>query len=128
MWLHLKQDHCGGQFDRGDDHHRLLVNQQANCVYTLTAVDNTTEGANGLPVFRTAPYKIVIQGNGATIERSSAAGTPAFRIFYVSASSNAGIHDLTLKNGAVTGANGANATDRRRPAPPPPQSWHCRDP
>ena len=88
----------------------LNSNQQANCVYTLTAVDNTTNGPNGLPVINRPTYKITIMGNGATIERSSAAGTAEFRILYVSASSNAEIRDLTLKNGAVTGASGANAT------------------
>ena len=102
----------------GDDVITLNPTEQANCVYTLTAVDNTTGGANGLPVFSNSPYKTVIQGNGATIERSSAAGTPSFRIFYVGANSVVEISDLTIKNGAVTGANGTTGSGGT-PGPPP---------
>jgi hypothetical protein len=53
------------------------INLASGGTYTLTAVDN---GVNGLPAI-TNP--MTINGNGATIQRSSAAGTPNFRIFLV---------------------------------------------
>ena len=53
--------------------------------YTLTAVNNSDggEGDNGLPAIVSASTagKLTINGNGATIERDSAA--PQFRFFYL---------------------------------------------
>ena len=43
--------------------------------YVLTAVNNTTDGTTGLPVIA-ANDNLTILGNGDTIERSTAAGTP----------------------------------------------------
>src|SRR4051794_22794994 len=52
------------------------ISLTANCPYTLTAVDNngTFSDTNGLPVIvdTTAGGKLIIEGNGATIKRSSA--------------------------------------------------------
>lgn len=64
---------------------------------TLTAVDNTTTGENGLPVVASA---ITINGNGATIERFLFVATPKFRIFYVSA-------ELILNNVSVVNGEAA---------------------
>ena len=53
--------------------------------YVLTAVNNTTNGGtdgNGLPVIA-ANDNLTIVGNGDTIERSTASGTLAFRLFDV---------------------------------------------
>lgn len=47
--------------------------------YTLTTVNNTVGGANGLPVIA-AGSNVTINGNGATITRS---GGTAFRFFNV---------------------------------------------
>ena len=48
----------------------------AGTTFTLTAVDNTTDGSgNGLPVIA-ANDNLTIQGNGDTIARSTASGTP----------------------------------------------------
>src|SRR6516165_5736870 len=47
--------------------------------YVLT---NTPDGANGLPVI-SRKDNLTIVGNGDTIERSTAAGTPVFRLFDV---------------------------------------------
>jgi hypothetical protein len=48
------------------------------CTYTLTAPDNGTDGGDGLPVLT---GQITINGStGTTIARSSAFGTPEFRI------------------------------------------------
>src|SRR5262249_10621005 len=59
----------------------------------FTVVDNFTCGATGLPVIAPGGGALVIVGNGDKIERSTAAGTPAFRLFDVAAGAS-----LTLKN------------------------------
>src|SRR5262249_58871788 len=51
----------------------------AGTTFTLTAVDNTTDGATGLPVIA-AKDNLTIIGNGDVIARSTANGTPAFRL------------------------------------------------
>src|SRR5262249_1646339 len=49
------------------------------CTYQLTGPHNTDEGANGLPSI-TSP--ITIDGNRATILRTTTSPTPPFRIFH----------------------------------------------
>jgi hypothetical protein len=76
------------------------LNLAAGCIYTLTAVDNTAGGPNGLPHVTT---EITINGNGATIQRGG--GAPNFRIFYVAGLSNAGLGNLTLNDVTVRNGN-----------------------
>ncbi|MDY7075372.1 MAG: choice-of-anchor D domain-containing protein [Chloroflexota bacterium] len=77
---------------------------QANTAYTLSAVDNTWYGPNGLPPVTTP---ITITGHGATIVRG---GGEDFRFFYVSPSGDLMLTDLTLRDGrAQGGAGGAGA-------------------
>jgi hypothetical protein len=71
--------------------------------YTLTAVDNSTDGATGLPVIA-AGDNLTIVGNGDTIGRSTAAGTPAFRLFDVAAGATLTLQNLTLTNGVASGS------------------------
>ncbi len=71
--------------------------------YILTAVDNTTDGATGLPVIA-AGNNLTIVGNGDTIERSTATGTPAFRLFDVAANATLTLQNLTLQNGLAYGS------------------------
>jgi len=79
----------------------------SGCTYTLTAVNNTTDGGTGLPVIT---GKVTVQGSGATIARSSVAGTPAFRIFDVASGGNLTLNSLTLSNGlANNGVQGGGA-------------------
>lgn len=56
----------------------------ASAVYTLSEVHNEADswpfGPNGLPSIATP---IVVQGHGATIERSSESDTPEFRLLFV---------------------------------------------
>ena len=70
--------------------------------FTLTAVNNTTDGPTGLPVIAAA-NNLTILGNGATIARSTAPGTPAFRLFDVAAGAALTLENLTLANGLATG-------------------------
>jgi hypothetical protein len=71
--------------------------------YFLTAVDNTTDGANGLPVIAKKDTLRII-GNGDTIERSTASGTPAFRLFDVPNGTSLTLQNLTLQNGLAFGS------------------------
>jgi hypothetical protein len=66
--------------------------------FTLIAVNNTTDGPNGLPVIA-AGEDLTIVGNGDAIERSTATGTPAFRLFDVAAGATLTIQNLTLQGG-----------------------------
>jgi len=70
--------------------------------YVVTAVDNTTDGANGLPVIAKKDTLTII-GNGDTIERSTAPGTPAFRLFHVANGASLTLENLTLQNGRAFG-------------------------
>ena len=87
-----------------------------NGTYTLTAVNNSTNGPNALPVIRyDTGHKLVIHGNGATLQRSAAGGTPAFRIFYIDAifgppivPADLTISGLTITNGNVTDSFGGD--------------------
>ncbi len=73
------------------------VTLTSGCLYTLTAVNNTTDGGGvGLPVIT---GNVTVQGNGATITRSTASGTPVFRIFDVSSSGSLTLSSLTVNNG-----------------------------
>jgi hypothetical protein len=62
--------------------------------YVLTGVDNKADGANGLPVIKKA---LTIVGNGDTIERSTASGTPDFRLFDVANAASLTLQNLTLQ-------------------------------
>ena len=77
----------------------------AAATYTLDAVDNTdaTYGANGLPVIASP---VTINAQGAVIERSSAAGTPDFRLFQVATGGMLTVNQATLRNGKASGGSG----------------------
>jgi hypothetical protein len=75
--------------------------------YVLTAVDNTTDGANGLPVIANKDTLRII-GNGNTIERTTASGTPAFRLFDVASGAALTLENLTLQNGLAFGSGSAS--------------------
>jgi len=71
----------------------------AGCTYTLTGVDNGTDGPNGLPSITS---EIILNGNGATIERSDTA--PDLRIFHVGAEGHLTLNALTVSNGRASGS------------------------
>jgi hypothetical protein len=70
--------------------------------FTLTAVNNATNGNTGLPVIA-ANDNLTIVGNGDTIERSSAAGTLDFRLFAVASGASLSLSNLTVQNGLEKG-------------------------
>src|SRR6516164_2636107 len=70
----------------------------AGTTFNLTAVDNTTDGATGLPVIA-ANDNLSVVGNGDVIQRSTADGTPAFRLFDVASSASLALANMTLQGG-----------------------------
>jgi hypothetical protein len=82
----------------------IVLTAPTTSPYVLTAVNNTTNGANGLPVIsgggkKVAADNLTIVGNGDTIERSS--GTP-FRLFGVASGASLTLENVTLLNGYAT--------------------------
>ena len=76
------------------------VTLTSGCTYMLTAINNTTDnGGVGLPVIK---GRVTIQGSGATITRSTASGTPVFRIFDVSSSGSLTLNSVTISNGLAS--------------------------
>jgi hypothetical protein len=78
----------------------------AGTTFTLNAVDNTTLGATGLPVIA-ANDNLTLVGNGDTIERSTASGTPAFRLLEVASGGALTLGNLTLQGGLSTDQSGS---------------------
>ncbi len=90
------------------------INLATNGGYYIPDVDNNTGGANGLPVIdrdaASGPgHSLTINGNGATVARSFANGTPDFRILYISNGITINQHPATISNVTFTNAV-ANAT------------------
>ena len=81
------------------------INLASGGTYTLTAAHNTGYyGPNGLPGISTP---ITINGNGATIQRSSVVGTPDFRIFIVgSAPAYLTLDGVTIRGGTAPSWSG----------------------
>ncbi len=71
--------------------------------YVLTAVNNTTNGSNGLPVIA-ANDNLTLVGSGDTIERSTAAGTAPFRLFDLAIGGSLTLQSLTLQRGLAFGS------------------------
>ena len=77
----------------------------ANATYILTVIDNGTEDeANGLPVIS---EPLILNGNGATLMRSTAGGTAEFRILEIDTSrSPTTLNNVTIANGRSMGDGG----------------------
>lgn len=91
------------------------VELAAGCTYDLSAIDNTSLGdPEGLPIILTDDA-VLIHGHGATIRRSSASGTPEFRVMHVRVANSAGtggsalfaMDDVSVENGDVRTAQGS---------------------
>jgi hypothetical protein len=71
--------------------------------FTLTAVNNTTDGGNGLPVIA-ANDDLTIVGNSDSLQRKS--NSPAFRLFDVATGASLTLTNLTVNHGLTSGAGG----------------------
>src|SRR5262249_660276 len=82
----------------------------SNTTYDFTTADNYWYGPNALPAISSA---LTIDGgtSGAVLARSSSAGTPDFRLFYVSgglsglAAGSLTLHNLTRQGGYAKGGD-----------------------
>lgn len=94
--------------DQANSNHEANTINLTFSTYTLRtavwqAVDNECDAA-GLPIIN---GNILIEGNGATIERAGFPRGPYFRIFFVSrAGGELILRNLTVRNGAVCGSGG----------------------
>jgi len=84
------------------------INLAPNGLYTFTAPYTTSAADSGnrcaLPAISTYSFpgdSVTINGNGATLQRSTAPGTPLFRLLVIGAPLTATINDLTVTNGMV---------------------------
>jgi uncharacterized repeat protein (TIGR01451 family) len=92
------------------------INLAVNGTYTFTAAVDPVFGGSALPAIVSthsdASDVITINGNGSTLTRSTAAGTPAFRFFRVNGSVTAAtlnLNDLTVTNGDAGSNRGGAA-------------------
>jgi hypothetical protein len=76
------------------DEINLNADDQINCVYQLTAVNNKKNGANGLPSIISP---ITINGHQSAIQRRG--GSERFRIFHVASTGNLTLKQLSVENG-----------------------------
>ncbi len=74
----------------------------ANTTFDLTAVNNTTNGANGLPVIANKDNLTISGQGGDILQRDPAA--PAFRLFDVASKASLTLTNLTLQNGLAFGS------------------------
>jgi hypothetical protein len=101
---------CSGKVRGSGGPYTIVLATRAT--YTLSSVDNYWFGPDGLPPISAT---VTILGNGARIVRSSVAGTPRFRFFYVSGGLSgilAGgltLRDLVLSGGLAHGG-GSNGS------------------
>jgi predicted outer membrane repeat protein len=72
------------------------INLASGCTYTLGSGSFNADGQNGLPDISSP---ISINGNGATIARDSAPGTPSFRILHIASSGALLLNTVTISNG-----------------------------
>lgn len=76
-----------------------------SCTYTLTTSHATgSNGPDGLPIITKV---ITLTGNANVITRSTAIGTPAFRIAEIAGTGKLTVKLVTLSNGSAVGAGGA---------------------
>jgi hypothetical protein len=87
----------------GDD--TLLLT--ASSTMTLNAVNNNTDGPNGLPVVSST---ITIAGQGSTVQRDGSG--PSFRLLNVGSAGNLTIQDLTMQGGYLSNHRGGGIFNR----------------
>src|SRR5262249_24984376 len=80
----------------------LSVTLPANTTYDFTSAYSSTQSA--LPALT---GNLTIEGNGDTIDRSAASGTPAFRLFDVASGGSLTLENVTLTGGLAKGTGAA---------------------
>ncbi len=118
-WMALPQGAGAAEFDVADSDEAGLIaaineangNGEADVIrlaaggiYTLTTVEDSTDGPSGLPSISS---EIVIEGNGSIIRRSAGI-VPHFRIFHVAATGDLRLNDVTVRNGKAIDGGTAN--------------------
>jgi len=88
-----------------------IINLAVAGPYSLTVVDNGTDGPNGLPSVTSV---ITLMGNGETIQRT---GATAFRLVHVAVGATLEVVDTILTNGNSTTSAARSATRGRRRSP-----------
>jgi hypothetical protein len=89
-------DKAGGAF---------TINPKPGATFDLKSVDNTTGGANGLPVVGgMKAVALTIAGNGDTIER---VGSKSFRLWDLAPAASLTLDHVTLRQGLASGSGGA---------------------
>jgi hypothetical protein len=89
--------------NNGGGTNTITLTASTSSPYVLTAVDNGTDGPTGLPVIKKGDT-LTIVGNGDTIERSTASGTPDFRLFDVASGASLTLETVTLQYGLEDGS------------------------
>ncbi|MBI4238837.1 MAG: DUF4215 domain-containing protein [Deltaproteobacteria bacterium] len=92
------------------------ITLEPGSIYSLSAVyGDDADGPNGLPPIQSS---IIIEGNSATLVRSFADGTPAFRFFLVTTDGRLTLRDQLLVHGdAGDGGNVGGAIYVKGPTP-----------
>jgi hypothetical protein len=90
----------------------IVLTEAGAIPYLLSAVNNTADGATGTPVIsggtkKVAADNLTLIGYGDLIERSTTAGTPAFRLFDVASGASLTLENMTVQNGLAYGENAA---------------------
>jgi len=67
--------------------------------FTLTSVDNSAAGNNGLPVIANAASAGTLAIHSGTIERDTVTGTPQFRIPHIKGGANLSVNSATISGG-----------------------------
>ena len=82
----------------------ITINLAPKTTFNLKTVDNSTNGANGLPIIGgTKALRLTIIGNGDTITRG---GSKTFRFLDVAQGASLTIDHVTLHGGSVSSAGG----------------------
>ncbi|HZU38555.1 MAG TPA: hypothetical protein VFA18_21700, partial [Gemmataceae bacterium] len=85
------------------------INLTGTGPYTLTNVNNSTDGPNGLPVIKsTVASTLTINGNGLTIQRDPVPGSARLRCFDIARNGSLVLKNVALANG-IEGGSGSSA-------------------
>ncbi|HEX7615083.1 MAG TPA: putative Ig domain-containing protein [Thermoanaerobaculia bacterium] len=83
------------------------INLTAGCTYTFTA-GSAADTLTALPHI-TSGTSLTINGNGATLQRSTVSGTPAFRLLAVDGGGTLNLNSVSVTNGGC--GNGASCNN-----------------